>query len=191
MKFGDADLAIASVLLLLATAIATGYIQPPRKLTASPIAAVLFVIVGLVAFTKHPAAGIALFFLTAVLFFKRNLGTTMRAVSTYGDEAIMNAPAQKAAAAHTSMSSGPRSYDQFQETDADNAMIGPMVEGFQPAPYGDEQGAPVDGQFPARDRSSESPDGQEYAYRPDADTGSNAFVRVGPNIDEKNKEFAY
>jgi hypothetical protein len=193
MKIASTELMASGAILALATAIATGYLNPPRALVATPAMSVVFVILGLIAFMNYPAAGLALFFLTAVLFYKRNIGTTMAAAAaTYGDVAIMNAEVARKAAAHSSMSSGPREYEQFQETDAANPMIGPLMEGFEPAPYGDEQGSPIDGQFPKEaERASASADSQEYVYRPDADTGSNEFVRIGPDMDEKKTAFAY
>jgi hypothetical protein len=143
------------------------------------------------AFSVYPAVGLALFLLTAVLFFKRNVANALFTQTVYGDESIRNQYTDTAQP-HASLRSGPRSYQEFAETDQTNPMIGPLNEGFEPAPFGDEQGAPVDGQYPKElPRESASPDSETYLYRPDASTGSNEFVRFGPNMDEKVAAFAY
>jgi hypothetical protein len=60
------------------------------------------------------------------------------------------------------------------------------------AAYGDEQGSPVDGQFPKEaPRPSSTPQGVDYNYRPDESSGDNTFTRFGPDLDEKKKVFAY
>ena len=105
----------------------------------------------------------------------------------------MEQPHEKAQPFQTE-SSGPRQYNQFQETNPANPMLGPTLEteGFEPAPYGDEQGSPVDGQYPTDEaRISSSPEALEYVYRPDPETGSNNFSRYGPDLDEKKEAFEY
>ena len=89
--------------------------------------------------------------------------------------------------------SDPRSFLEFNETDSSNPVLGKIVEGFMPANYGDEQGAPVEGQYPKEiARSSSTPDLKEYNFRPAEDTGSNEFVPVvGPNLDEKTSSLKY
>jgi hypothetical protein len=184
------DLAVAGTLLVLTTLVASNLIRVPHRLIANPILTVGLVIASLLAFTRYPVVGIVLFLLTAVLFFKRNL-STMAAV--YGEKSIVENNVADAPHGAESASSGPRQYDQFQETDSANPMIGPIVEGFEPAPYGDEAGAPVDGQFPLQDARVESGsvEGIELAYKPAPDMGSNEFERIGPNIDEKHAVFGY
>lgn len=186
------EIVATALILALTTAIATGILQLPYAAFASPIAAVIMVIASLGAFSVYPAVGLALFLLTAILFFKRNVNTTFfTQTPTYGDESIRNQYTEKAKP-YASMRSGPRSYEEFAETDQMNPMIGPLQEGFEPAPFGDEQGAPVDGQYPKElPRASASPDGEEYLYKPDPTTGSNEFVRFGPDMDEKKTAFAY
>jgi hypothetical protein len=187
----NAEIVATGLILLLTTAVATGMLHVPIELSRSPIIAVIMVIVTLAVFAVYPVVGLALLLFTVVLLFKRNVLRTFFANRVYGEDSI---PDQYVAVAkpHEEVRSGPRSYNEFAETDASNPMIGPLQEGFEPAPYGDEQGAPVDGEYPKEmPRASESPDSQEYIYRPDATTGSNEFVRFGPNLDEKMKAFAY
>ena len=184
------EIVATGLILILTTAVATGMFQLPHELT-NPIVSVVLVIAALGAFAVYPAVGLALFLLTAVLFFKRNVASTFFAKTTYGTDSIRKQYVEDAKP-YMGMRSGPRSYDEFAETDVSNPMIGPLTEGFVPAPYGDEQGAPVDGQYPKEmPRDSVSPDSQEYIYRPDAETGSNDFVRFGPDLDEKKSAFAY
>jgi hypothetical protein len=184
---------IASVaILVLTAAIAADYVRFPYLMMAGHSATIIMVIAALGAFAVYPAAGLSLFLLTAVLFFKRNVHRTVSAMdSKYGETTIAAQPHVKAQP-YESAASGPRHYNQFQETNPSNPMLGPQVEGFEPAPYGDEQGSPVEGQYPTDEsRISSSPEALEYVYRPDPETGSNAFQRYGPDLDEKKKAFQY
>lgn len=183
---------VAGLILLLATAIATNMVQVPYVAVSSPIATVVMVIASIGAFSVYPAIGLALFVLTAILFFKRNVNrASVFAQSTYGEDSIMTQP-HETAYPYESQESQPREYSQFKETDASNPALGPVVENFEPAPYGDEQGAPVDGQYPKeRARASESSEERDYTYRPDAETGNNEFKRYGPDLDEKVSAIAY
>lgn len=182
-------LLLSAGILALTTAVATDVIPLPYAAASSPFATVVLVIAALGAFSVYPVVGLALFVLTAVLFFKRNVHATM--ASAYGESTIRNQPVV-AAAPHESHRSGPREYNEFNETAPNNPMIGPLREGFEPAPYGDEAGSPVDGQFP---KEIERPEGaltpMDYVYRPAPDTGNNEFERYGPNIDEKVAAFEY
>lgn len=170
------------IILAVTTAIATDKVTIPHY-TNSPIATVLLVIAALGAFSVYPLAGLALFLLTAVLFFKRNVHTTI-SNSMYGETSIRtmaNEPAQP----YSTQSSEAREYSHFQETAG-------KMEGFEPAPYGDDSGSPVEGQYPV---GEERPDGDavglDYTYRPDEDTGNNEFKRYGPDLDEKLASFKY
>lgn len=198
------------VALIATTAIATKFVKIPYVIASSPYTAGILVILALLAFSYSPALGVVLFVLTAVVLFQRNVLTasmpsytnntastenTVRSYTTaqsmYGDESIAAQP-QKNAYPYSTQSSEPRSYDQFQETDKSNPALGPIQEGFEPAPYGDEQGSPVDGSYPIEEqRASSSPDTRTYMYRPEPDTGSNTFSRFGPDIDEKRTSFKY
>jgi hypothetical protein len=182
---------IGSILIVaLGTAIATNYISLPPTLISHPITTVLLVLFGIGAFTKYPVLGIAIFLTTAIILFQRNMQTT-RSVATYGIESIRR-QAHETAEPSVAIASRPREYDQFQETDAHNPMHGPIYEGFEPAPYGDsELGENVEGAYPiGAARVETSGDSSEFMYRPDPDTGSNAFERFGPDMDEK-KSFSY
>lgn len=182
-------LLVAAGVLGVATALATGAIQLPYAAASSPYATVILVIAALGAFSVYPVVGLALFVLTAVLFFKRNVHTTLSSV--YGENSIRT-QAVADAVPHESQKSGPRAYDEFNETAPNNPMIGPLQEGFEPAPYGNEAGAPVDGQFPKeKERPEAALNPMDHAYRPAPDTGSNEFERHGPNIDQKTDAFAY
>jgi len=184
MKVNKVELVVAALILALTTAIATGYINLPFAALSSVVPIVILVIASIGAFSVAPAVGISLFLLTAVLLFKRNVDKTLSSAnSTYGAISIPAQALVGAAVPHTTVHSGPRQYDQFQETDGNNPL---HIETFEPAPYGDEQGSPVDGQYPKEEaRATTSAESVDYTYRPDADTGDNTFTRIGPNIDEK------
>jgi hypothetical protein len=184
------ELAVAAGIVVLTTAIATNIVPLPLSTTASPFATVILVIAALGAFSVSPVVGLALFVLTAVLFFKRNVHATQRR-SVYGEKSIRQLPF-KDAAPYEFQSSVPRQVNEFAETNPLNPMIGPLREGFEPAPYGDEAGAPVEGQYP---KEQERPQGalspMDYVYRPAPDTGSNEFERYGPELDEKLQAIEY
>ena len=182
----------AIAILALTAALATETIRFPYMMMSSHAATIILVIAALGAFSVAPAVGLALFLLTAVLFFKRNVHRTVTSAhSKYGETTIPQQPPVHADP-YVSQHSGPRNYNEFQETNPANPMLGAKIEGFEPAPYGAEQGSPVDGMFPAMDpRASASPEVEEYIYRPDADSGSNEFTRYGPDMDEKKQAFAY
>lgn len=194
---------LTAVVLLATTAIATDYMSVPPHLFYSPVSSVLLVILALVAFSVYPAVGLSLFLLIAVLFFKRNVDRTMSSANQaikpaargYGETTIMDQPRVTTRPYETD-ASGPRTYNEFQETNPQNPMYNTVKtdikEPFEPAPYGDEQGSPVDGQFPKEvDRSTGTPEQQEYIYRPDPLTGSNEFQRYGPDLDEKIDALKY
>lgn len=183
---------VASIVAVaFGTAVATDYISLPPHIVGHPVVIVLMVLFGVIAFMKYPVLGIAIFLTAAIVVFKRNTQAA-RAYATYGIDSIRRQHRADAEPSQ-SLSSNPRQYDQFQETDATNPMhaLGAQ-EGFEPAPYGDEElNENVEGAFPiGATRVSAAAESSEYVYRPDADTGSNAFERFGPNMDEK-KAFAY
>jgi hypothetical protein len=182
------------VVIALVTAVATDYISLPPTIVSNPITTVLLVLFAIGSFMKFPVLGIALFLLTAIVLFKRNTNSA-RAVATYGVETIRR-QAHEHAEPSSTQASGPREYNQFQETDAQNPMhstLATFQEGFEPAPYGDAVlGESVEGAYPiGAARSSASSDALEYVYRPDSNTGSNSFERFGPEMDEKTRAFAY
>jgi len=174
---------VTAAILALTTAIATDMVRIPHY-TNSSLATVILVIAALGAFSVNPIAGLSLFLLTAVLFFKRNVQNTVNN-SVYGETSIRHQGGQNAQPFET-QSSEARDYSQFQETAVH------QTEGFEPAPYGDESGSPVDGQFALEEsRPEDTPVALEYVYRPDEDTGSNTFKRYGPNLDEKLESCKY
>ena len=108
-----------------------------------------------------------------------------RSLGVYGEEMIPK-QAHKPAGDYSTFVSSPRGVNQFSETSG-------VVEGFtsESASFSD-LGTPTDGQYPILEsRASSSPDSREYTYRPDADTGSNTFERIGPDLDEKKEVFKY
>ena len=188
----------AVVVLAFATAIATDYIQLPFAAFSSPVAIFVLVVASLGAFTVYPAVGLALFLLTAVLFYKRNAASLL-AKSSYGDASIP-AESMGAAVPYGSAASQPRLYDQFKETDPANPMLGPVREGFataggvvdEPEAFGKPNDAAPVGSYPIDEtRASSTPEPRDYVYRPEPDTGSNEFVRFGPDMDEKKTAFGY
>jgi len=114
---------------------------------------------------------------------------------TYGADSIMTEKVGDAVgASENGFLSAPRPLDEFKETDPNNPMLGPVKiqEGFEPAPFGAEEGDVPYGSFP-RDaqRAWSTGELRGYDYRPEADTGSNEFKRFGPNLDEKSDSFKY
>lgn len=194
MAFGNAygEMGLTVLVLAFTAAIASDTLRFPFLMAAGHTATILLVIASLGAFSMYPAVGLSLFLLTAVLYFKRNVQVTLgSANSSYGIEAIMEQP-HVPAAPFSNEASQPREYAQFQETNPANPMLGPIAEGFEPAPYGAEQGSPVDGQYPIdEERANSTPTPLSYVYRPDPDTGSNAFERDGPDLDEKKEAIVY
>jgi hypothetical protein len=198
----DSETLVAIVVLAFTTAIATDYIVLPFAAFSSPVAIAVMVIAALGAFRSYPAVGFALFLLTAILFFKRNAARVFSEKVNYGDVSI---PAERMgdAVPYGSDASQPRQYDQFRETDPSNPMLGPIREGFSSAPGvadGDEgpigldaeAGAPV-GSYPLEKKRPEGvPEPRDFIYRPEPDTGDNAFVPVGkPMEDTKVTAFKY
>ena len=114
---------------------------------------------------------------------------------TYGADSIMKENVGDAVgAAENGFLSGPRPLNEFKETDPSNPMLGPVKveEGFEPAPFGAEEGDVPYGSFP-RDaqRASSTGESRDYTYRPEMDSGSNEFKRFGPDLDEKSDSFKY
>jgi len=192
MKMKAVEIVLAGVVLLLTSAIASGYINLPYAPLSSPVAVGVCVVASLGAFMVSPVVGLSLFLLTAVLFFKRNVDRTLNQSTTYGDQSILTV-GSNGSNPYSSQSSGPRNYEQFQETNPSNPMLGPKVENFEAAPYDEEDSEiPAYGQFPKnkpRPLSVAKP--VDYTYRPDADTGDNTFARFGPDLDEKKMTLLY
>lgn len=195
----DNETLIALVVMVFATAIATDYIVLPFAAFSSPLSIAVMVIASLGAFRVYPAAGFALFLLTAILFFKRNTARIFSAKTNYGDVSI---PAETMgnATPYATNTSQPRQYDQFRETDPSNPMLGPIREEFSgaggiedgPSGLDTEAGAPV-GSYPIDEsRAQGEPDAREFMYRPEPDTGDNTFIPVGrPMEDTKMTAFKY
>ena len=71
------DVGLSIVVLVFATLIAGGHVETPPKLLQSTQFAVILIIGSLLIFALYPMVGFALFFLIAVLLFKRNILTTI------------------------------------------------------------------------------------------------------------------
>ena len=112
--------------------------------------------------------------------------------TVYGEKSIMTKRVPVASPYH-SFRDDHRSFAEFNETDSQNPVLGKIEEGFVPANYGDEQGAPVEGLYPKElERASSDPESRDYTFRPAQDMGSNNFVPVqGPNIDVKMSALKY
>ena len=89
--------------------------------------------------------------------------------------------------------SQPRLYKDFAETTKTNPTLGPIVEGYQPANYGDETVASVEGQYPIESqRAFEVPEERGFAYFPNSETGTNNFIRTPSKlVDEKMMPLKY
>ena len=114
---------------------------------------------------------------------------------TYGADSIMGENIPVASGAPEGpIRSGPRPYAEFDETNPSNPLLGPVkaVEGFEPAPFGAEEGEVPYGSYPKdQERAMSTGEKREFRYRPEDDTGSNDFKRFGPNLDEKTESFKY
>ena len=89
--------------------------------------------------------------------------------------------------------SQPRKFNEFNETDSENPVLGKIVEPFVPANYGDEQGAPIEGPYPIQqERSYESPEERQLPYYPSQEMGTNIFAPSSDqSIDEKLSAITY
>jgi len=108
------------------------------------------------------------------------------ALGAYGETTIPNG-IEKPVGEYSTFKSSPRGYNEFNETSG-------IVEGFaSPASSSfSDLGSPTDGQYPIEEqRVMETTDTRTYTYRPDEDTGSNTFERIGPDLDEKKAAFQY
>jgi len=89
--------------------------------------------------------------------------------------------------------SQPRKFNEFNETDSENPLLGKIVEPFIPANYGDEQGAPIEGPYPIQqERAYESPEERQLPYYPSQEMGTNEFKSSSDqSIDEKVTAITY
>lgn len=160
------DLLIAFIVLAIATYIAT-YSLPNEfaAIASSPLFIFAAVLLSVGALQIYPVIGFAIFILTVVLFFKRNAHAYYNANHTVTNKTI-NDESTQSINPYESDKLGPYDYG---------------YDGIEP-----EVGAPV-GMYPIEeDRPVESQYEQTFTYMPDEDTGSNKFVRFGPDIDEKS-----
>ena len=116
----------------------------------------------------------------------------MTGSTVYGEKSIPEHTVP-VAAPYFSFKSDHRSFQEFNETDARNPVLGKIIENFEPANINSEQGSPVEGQYPKeRARASSNPESREYTFRPSEDIGSNEFSPMnGPDLDHKMKSFKY
>ncbi len=164
---------VAVVLAALATAIATGKLHVPPAIAESSIAHALLLILALVLYSYSPVVGIVGIVLFAVILFGRNMQKTSQ---------------------YTRMATGPRETPRVTQPYGTQNMAGPRPT--QPIAamnaYEDENPLNAIGQYPMQqERPYAVPFNTDYLYRPAEDTGSDAFERYGPNMDEKMSAFAY
>jgi len=188
--------ALSIGVLLAASAIATNALQVPATLAGTPSGVVL-VVVGLLTSVVAPTLAVALFVLAVVLFYKRNIQQTVQGTlrqfeseraypetsPDYGDKRFPTQlqPIQTPGA--EGIQSEPGTYGQnFGSIEGFTPLGGAAVSEFNPPK----------GQFPINEpRETASPEADQYTYRPDGDTGSNAFHRFGPQMDQKVNSFRY
>jgi hypothetical protein len=196
---------ISVILAIVATAVAMGSLHIPSSISGSSIMVALFLIIALAAFAYSPVVGIAAMAVFAVMIFSRNVEKTSHFVSesimqkptpiygeeVYGDQNIYREPV--VTQPYSTQSSEPRMYDNFRETY--NVSWGPLREGFAGgAAYSEFAGSgeSIEGQYPIdENRVHENPTKETYDYRPESNTGTNDFMRHGPDLDEKVASFQY
>ena len=188
--------ALSIGVLLFASAVATNALPVPAALAGTPSGVVL-VVVALLASVVAPTLSVAILVLAVVLFYNRNIQQTVKGT-------LQQFEAERAYPA-TSPDYGdqrfPKEIAAIQMPGADGIRSGPgtygqtfgSIEGF--APLGSAQLTeinPPKGQFPTNEpRETASPVTDQYTYRPSEDTGSNAFQRFGPQMDQKVDSFRY
>ena len=189
------ELALSIGVLFLSSAVATNVMAVPAFLT-STAAGVGLLVLGLLASVASPTLALSIIILSIVLLYKRNIRQTIQGTlrqfeaersypdtsPEYGDQRFPTEPAFAQPQGGTDNTrSGPRNY----------ARDFGSIEGFLPASLAQELDVPK-GQFPTEEsRVTADPVGNEYTYRPEADTGSNEFRRFGPQMDKKVESFRY
>ena len=178
------ETALVMLLAGAATAVALGAIQVPAPILHSSVSQAFLLIMALVLFSYSPVVGIAAIGLFAIIMFKRNVQKTYQysqiAKQFAKDSAVSQEyQAMPYQAAHVTQ---PREYSQFKDQ-------APTV----PTGFTEGYATPEEvGTYPLGARPQAQPTQSFTAmYRPDEDMGDNAFVRGGPNMDEKGQSFAY
>jgi hypothetical protein len=189
--------ALSIGVLLFASAVATNALPVPAALAGTPSGVVL-VVVALLASVVAPTLSVAILVLAVVLFYNRNIQQTVKGTlqqfeaeraypetsPTYGDQRFPTQPPAMQGA--DGIRSGPGTYGQsFGSIEGFTSIGGATVSQSMELD-------PPKGQFPTQEpRETASPVTDQYTYRPSEDTGSNAFQRFGPQMDQKVDSFRY
>lgn len=133
---------------------------------SDPIVIVCILILGMIAFVCSPAAGLVVFLLIAVLFYKRNQLGVLK---------ITQIPAQN----HNN----------------NNELLRPSGD-IPAVPHNinntDDMNIP-EGQYQIDAARAYTNDkiGNVFTYKPGDEVSGNEFIRIGPNIDEKSRLINY
>jgi hypothetical protein len=160
---------IVAVLISFAALFISNKIQLPSQISSflnSKIGKIILIILTLYAFSISPAIGMSSTVLTAIIIFDYNVYT----MNNLQSQSLFSNPITNFVR------------NLFTPTSVEGKLMhnesaeyAEMVE-----QHHTEGSYPFDEQRPANYESS-----LEYNYRPQSDTGSDDFVRDGPNIDEK------
>ena len=191
--------ALSIGVLLFASAIATNALPVPDALAGTPSGVVL-VVVGLLASVVAPTLSVAVLVLAVVLFYNRNIQQTVKGTlqqfeaeraypetsPTYGDQRFPTQVTSIQTPGADGIQSEPGSYGpNFGSIEGFSSIGGATVSQSMELD-------PPKGQFPTNEpRETASPVTDQYTYRPEGDTGSNAFQRFGPQMDQKVNSFRY
>jgi hypothetical protein len=179
------ETALVMLLAGFATAIALGAVEVPAPILHSSISQAFLLIMALVLFAYSPVVGIAAIAVFAIIMFKRNVQKTYQ----YSQVAQQFAKDAAASQEYQAMpyqavqATQPRDYTQFKDQHPPAVPEG-FVEGYA---------SPEEvGTYPLGARpKAEATQSFTAMYRPAEDMGDNAFVRAGPEMDEKGQSFAY
>ncbi len=161
---------IVVVLVSLAAGLISNTIKLPNavdNLLSGSLGKTVLVILALYAFSISPAVGLSATLLTAIIIFSHNVSfvNNLQTSNPLYDNTITNFVRNLFT---------PSNIDA-KLTQNESAEYAEMIE-----PH------PAEGSFPSDEsRPTHYASTLEYNYRPQEDTGSDDFVRYGPNIDEK------
>jgi len=200
--------ALSIGVLLFASAVATNALPVPDALASTPSGVVL-VVVALLASVIAPTLSVAVLVLAVVLFYNRNIQQTVKGTlqqfeaeraypdtsPTYGDQRFPTQVTSTQPPGADGIQSEPGSYGPTFGSLQTGTSLG-SIEGFSSIGGATVSQSmeldPPKGQFPTQEpRETASPVTDQYTYRPEGDTGSNAFQRFGPQMDQKVNSFRY
>lgn len=177
------ETALVMLMAGAATAVATGALEVPAALLHSSVSQAFLLIMALVLFAYSPVVGIAAIAVFAIVMFKRNVQKTYQYAQQAQEFAKDAAAQQEYQPMPYAQVSQPRDYTQFKD----------QIKAQVPEAFTEGYASPDDvGTYPLGARPLSEPTQTFTAmYRPAEDMGDNAFVRSGPNLDEKGQSFAY